>query len=116
VLAAEFLRAADATKLNLPVFGGDALATSTTGQLLKNNPGLLRNVTVTAFSQGSDAFKRKFAAAAPGVTYHGSAAQGYDAMDVLLRAYVAASAPKDPSDIAKQITKQNFTGAYAYLN
>jgi ABC-type branched-subunit amino acid transport system substrate-binding protein len=107
---AEFVRAAAAAKLDLPILGGDAIASPQTSELLKDNPSLLKNVQITAFSQGSEAFQKRFAEAAPGVEYDGNAAQGYDAMHAVLRAYMAAPAPKEPRDIAQQIPKQNFTG------
>lgn len=107
---AEFLREAAAAKLDLPVFGGDAIASPALTELLQDKPGLLKDVTATAFHQGTDAFKKKFAEFAPGVEYDGIAAQGYDAMQALLRAYAAAPAPKDPMSVALLIPQQNFTG------
>lgn len=107
---AEFVRAAAAAKLDLPILGGDAIASPQTSALLKDNPSLLKNVQVTAFAQGSEAFQKRFAQAAPGVEYDGNAAQGYDAMHAILRAYMAAPAPKEPRDIAPHIPKQNFMG------
>lgn len=106
----EFLRAAAAAKLDLPILGGDAIASPTTTDLLRDSPGLLKNVHITAFAQGSPAFQKKFAEVNPGLEYDGNAAQGYDAMHALLRAYMDAPAPKEPQDIASQITKQKFKG------
>jgi hypothetical protein len=77
---------------------------------LQDKPGLLKDVTLTAFHQGTAEFKKKFAEFAPGVEYDGNAAQGYDAMQALLRAYAATPLPKDPPSVARMIPKQNFTG------
>lgn len=106
----EFLRAAAAAKLDLPILGGDAIASPMTADLLRDSPGLLKNVHISAFAQGSTAFQKKFAEANPGLEYDGNAAQGYDAMHTLLRAYMDAPPPKEPQDIASQITKQKFSG------
>lgn len=106
----EFLRAASTAKLDLPILSGDAIASPQTTDLLRDTPGLLKNVHITAFAQGSPAFQKKFAEVNPGLEYDGNAAQGYDAMHTLLRAYMDAQAPKEPQDIASQITKQKFTG------
>lgn len=42
--------------------------------------------------------------------YDGNAAQGYDAMHTLLRAYMAAPAPKESEGLAQEIVKQKFEG------
>jgi ABC-type branched-subunit amino acid transport system substrate-binding protein len=107
---AEFLREAAAVKLDLPVLGGDAIASPALTELLQDKPELLKSVTATAFHQGTDAFKKRFAEFALGVEYDGNAAQAYDAMQALLRAYAAAPAPKDSPSLARLIPKQNFTG------
>lgn len=107
---ADFVRAADKAKLDLLILGGDAIASPFITDAFKDNPGLLKGVTITAFNQGSDDFQAKFKAAAPGVEYDGNAAQGYDAMTALLNAYSSTPSPREPRAIAKAIPKQNFIG------
>jgi len=110
---ADFVRAADKAKLDLLILGGDAIASPFITDAFKDNPGLLKGVTITAFNQGSDDFQAKFKAAAPGVEYDGNAAQGYDAMTALLNAYSSTPSPREPRAIAKAIPKQNFIGVFA---
>jgi hypothetical protein len=110
------VRAANAAKLGLPIFGGDAIASPEMTSMFQDNPALLKPVVITAFAQGSEAFQKKFAKAAPGVQYDGNAAQGYDAMQALLLAYDGAPASKEPENVAAGITKQEFEGVCEILS
>lgn len=116
VPSSDFVRAAAAAKLGLPIFGGDAIASPEITGTFKDNPALLKPVVITAFAQGSEAFKQKFAKAAPGLEYDGNAAQGYDAMRALLRAYDDAPASKEPENVAAGIIKQEFEGVWEILS
>lgn len=96
------------------MFAGDAAASSAMSDLLADNLGLLKGLTLTTFSQGSLDFQRKFQAAAPNVPYDGVAAQAYDAMAALLKAWEDTDPPREGKSLAERIPKQNFTGTYVY--
>jgi ABC-type branched-subunit amino acid transport system substrate-binding protein len=107
---AAFLRAADNQKLELPLFAGDALADSMMVALLKDQPTALKNLSVTTVNKGKNPFIRRFRAAFPSVMYGSFAAQGYDAMVALLRAYAAAPPPRDGVALAQELQQLEFEG------
>ena len=107
---AAFLKAAAANNLGLKVFGGDALADPMMVTLLKDNPAALKQLSATTVNKGKNPFIRRFRASNPGVTYGSFAAQGYDAMVALLRAYAAAGPPRDGPAITKELQQQVFEG------
>jgi hypothetical protein len=78
--------------------------------LLRDQPSALRDLSVTTVNKGKNPFIKKFRSTFPHVTYGSFAAQAYDAMVALLRAYAAAAAPKDGPAIAKQLGRERFEG------
>lgn len=109
-MLAAFLKAAEANDLGLKIFGGDALADPMMVSLLKDSPTALKNLSVTTVNKGKNPFIKRFRAANPGVTYASFAAQGYDAMVALLRAYAAAAPPRDGPALVAQLQQQTFEG------
>lgn len=83
--------------------------------LLRDQPFALKDLSVTTVNKGKNPFIKKFRSTFPHVTYGSFAAQGYDAMVTLLRAYAAAAAPKDGPAIVKQLGLERFEGEHAPL-
>lgn len=104
------MKAAVSQDLGLKVFGGDALADPMMVTLLKDMPAALKDLSVTTVNKGKNPFIRRFRAANPGITYGSFAAQGYDAMVALLRAYARAAPPKDGPALVKTLQQQKFEG------
>lgn len=111
--AAGFLKAAENQDLGLKIFSGDALADPMMVNLLRDQPSALKDLSVTTVNKGKNPFIKKFRATFPHVTYGSFAAQAYDAMVALLRAYAAAAPPKDGPAIAKQLGRERFQGEKA---
>lgn len=109
---AAFLKAAENNDLGLKIFGGDALADPMMVTLLKDQPSALKALSVTTVNKGKNPFIRRFRAAFPDVTYGSFAAQGYDAMVALMKAYADAAPPKDGAELANQLRQQQFEGGY----
>jgi hypothetical protein len=108
--SAGFLKAAENQDLGLKIFSGDALADPMMVSLLRDQPSALKDLSVTTVNKGKNPFIKKFRATFPHVTYGSFAAQAYDAMVALLRAYAAAAPPKDGPAIAKQLGRERFEG------
>lgn len=109
------MRAAANNDLGLKIFGGDALADTMMVNLLQDQPDALKDLSVTTVNKGKNPFIKKYRAAFPAVTYGSFAAQAYDAMVALLRAYAAAKPPRGGSELAKELRKQKFEGEWIRL-
>jgi ABC-type branched-subunit amino acid transport system substrate-binding protein len=110
---AEFLVAAKAANLSLPIFAGDALSDYMLFEKIAGRPSLISKVTSTSVSPGSKEFVRSFAnftGSDPSTSYQAYAAHAYDAVFALLRAYKAAAAPKDGPAVKAQLNKTDFAG------
>jgi hypothetical protein len=107
---AAFLKAAENNDLGLTIFSGDALADPMMVTLLKDQPSALKGLSVTTVNKGKNSFIRRFRSAFPDVTYGSFAAQGYDAMVALLKAYASAAPSRDGQDLADQLQQQQFEG------
>lgn len=105
-----FLKAAENNDLGLKIFSGDALADPMMVTLLKDQPSALTDLSVTTVNKGKNPFIRRFRSAFPDVHYGSFAAQGYDAMVALLKAYAAAAPSRDGQDLADQLQQQQFEG------
>jgi ABC-type branched-subunit amino acid transport system substrate-binding protein len=113
VLVAEFLVAAKAANLSLPIFGGDALADYMLYEQLRGRPSLIDTLTTTSVSPGSKEYVQAFTNYTGGqasTSYQAYAAHAYDAVAALLRAYKAAAPPKDGPAIKAEIGKLDFQG------
>lgn len=110
VIFADFLVDAKAANLNLKFYGGDALADYTVLQNINGRPSELANLTVVSVAPGSMDFVNKYRKFTNNAAYSAYAAHAYDAMEALLKAYKAASPPKDGTSIAQQLGKQKFAG------
>jgi hypothetical protein len=81
------------------LFAGDAqLDPSIPGKVtnFSGTPALLNKLSVTAYNQGTAAFRAKYAAFTKGAPYVGNAAHAYDAFNVLMQGYVADAAGGKP--------------------
>jgi ABC-type branched-subunit amino acid transport system substrate-binding protein len=110
---ADFLKAAAAAQLDLPLYGGDALADVTLSNSVTNTPGAtqLSRVTATAPNPGQEGFVKVFNMFDGGKTpFNGFAASAYDAMVALLQALKAAGAPYKGDAVLQQLLKQKFEG------
>uniref|UniRef100_A0A383W2N6 Receptor ligand binding region domain-containing protein n=1 Tax=Tetradesmus obliquus TaxID=3088 RepID=A0A383W2N6_TETOB len=110
---AEFLVAAKAANLSLPIFGGDALADYMLYEKLRGRPSLIGQLTTTSVSPGSKDYVRAFTNFTGGdakTSYQAYAAHAYDAVAALLRAYKAAAAPKDGPAVKAALGKLDFPG------
>lgn len=107
---AAFLRAADNNALGIKIFSGDALADPMMVALLKDQPTALKELSVTTANKGKNPFIRRFRSAFPDVVYGSFAAQGYDAMAALLRAYADAAPPKGGPQLADALRDASFEG------
>jgi ABC-type branched-subunit amino acid transport system substrate-binding protein len=117
VAFADFLNAAAAAKLDLPLYGGDALADVTLSKSVSNTPGatLLPRLTVTAPNPGQEGFAKLFDAFDNGKTpFSGFAATAYDAMVAMLQALQAAGRPYSGKAVLQQLLKQKFAGACSF--
>jgi ABC-type branched-subunit amino acid transport system substrate-binding protein len=108
--SAAFVKAAENNDLGLKIFSGDALADPMMVTLLKDQPSALKDLSVTTVNKGKNPFIRRFRDMFPNVTYGSFAAQGYDAMVALLKAYAAAAPSRDGQDLADQLQRQQFEG------
>lgn len=109
-----FLRAADNNALGLKIFSGDALADPMMVALLKDQPTALKDLSVTTVNKGKNPFIRRFRSAFPDVVYGSFAAQGYDAMAALLRAYADAAPPKGGPQLADALREASFEGGWGW--
>lgn len=110
---ADFLVAAKAANLSLPIFGGDALADYMLYEKLRGRPSLIGKLTTTSVSPGSKDYVRAFTNFTGGdakTSYQAYAAHAYDAVAALLRAYKAAAAPKDGPAVKAALGKLDFPG------
>ncbi|KAF6254600.1 periplasmic binding protein-like I [Scenedesmus sp. NREL 46B-D3] len=113
VFVADFLKAAAAARLDLPLYGGDSLADVTVSNSVTNTPAaaLLPRLTVTAPNPGQEGFRQRFDAFDGGETpFNGFAATAYDAMAAMLRALGAAGAPYAGESVLQQLLRQKFQG------
>jgi ABC-type branched-subunit amino acid transport system substrate-binding protein len=110
---ADFLKAAAAANLDLPLYGGDSLADVTLSNSVANTPGAtqLARITATAPNPGQEGFVKVFNAFDGGKTpFNGFAATAYDAMVALLQALKAAGPPYKGEGVLQQLLKQTFEG------
>ncbi|KAF6234464.1 periplasmic binding protein-like I [Scenedesmus sp. NREL 46B-D3] len=111
--AADFLVAAKAANISLPIFAGDALSDYMLYEQLAGRPSLINTFTSTSVSPGSREFVQaysSFTGSDPSTNYQAFAAHAYDAVTALLRAYQAAAAPKDGAAVKAQLDKLDFQG------
>lgn len=84
--------------------------------LLKEQPEPLRNLSLTTVNKGKNPFIRRFRSTFPDVAYGSFAAQGYDAMVALLRAYAAAQPPRDGQAVADELQEVAFEGEWPTMS
>lgn len=115
---ADLLKAAAAAQLDLPLFGGDALADVTLSNSVANTPGAsqLARLTATAPNPGDKSFVELFNTFDGGKTpFNGFAASAYDAMVALLQALKAAGPPYKGEAVLRQILQQKFEGGWGLM-
>eukprot|EP00775_Hariotina_reticulata_P003097 gene3097-3376_t len=113
--ATGFLSNAAKEKLDLPVFAGDGLADATLFTALQGSTSILQRMVLTGFNPGLEQFQARFANFTNNTLYHAAAAHAFDATEALVRAYKAAAAPKDGTEILRQLQKERFDGVSGFV-